>query len=71
MESDDTSTNKVFHKISQFNYSDTETPDEFADSEPSPPLFPNPPFNLSMPNFPMNLPQRLLSILMQPQLTPQ
>ena len=36
MNSDTTSDISVFHTISQFNNSDVETPDEFADSEPSP-----------------------------------
>ena len=44
MDSDDTSTNTVYHTISQFNNSDIETPDEFADSEPSPSTFSQPPF---------------------------
>ena len=34
--SDTNSDISVFHSISQFNNSDVETPDEFADSEPSP-----------------------------------
>ena len=34
----------VFHTISQFNNSDIETPDEFANSEPSPSTFFQPPF---------------------------
>ena len=34
--SDTNSDVSVFHNISQFNNSDVETPDEFADSEPSP-----------------------------------
>ena len=36
MHSDTNSDISVFHTISQFNNSDVETPDEFADSEPSP-----------------------------------
>ena len=44
MDSDDTSTISVFHTISQFNNSDIETPDEFADSEPSPSTVTRPPF---------------------------
>ena len=36
MKSDTNSDISVFHTISQFNNSDVETPDEFADSEPSP-----------------------------------
>ena len=44
MDSDDTSTNTVFHTISQFNNSDNETTDEFAVSEPSPSTFSQPPF---------------------------
>ena len=34
----------VFHTVSQFNNSDIETPDEFANSEPSPSTFSQPPF---------------------------
>ena len=34
----------VFHTISKFDNSDLETPDEFADSEPSPSTFSQPPF---------------------------
>ena len=34
--SDTNSDISVFHTISQFNSSNVETPDEFADSEPSP-----------------------------------
>ena len=44
MDSDNTSTNTVFVTISQFNNSDIETLDEFADSEPSPSTFSQPPF---------------------------
>ena len=44
MDSDNTSTNTVFVTISQFNNFDIETPDEFADSEPSPSTFSQPPF---------------------------
>ena len=44
MDSGDTSTYTVFHTISQFNNSDIENPDEFADSEPSPSPFSQPPF---------------------------
>ena len=36
MNSDTNSDGSVFHTISQFNNSNVETPDEFADSEPSP-----------------------------------
>ena len=36
MNSDTNSDISVFHTISQFNKSDVETPEEFADSEPSP-----------------------------------
>ena len=36
MNSDTNSDISVFHSNSQFNNSDVETPDEFADSEPSP-----------------------------------
>ena len=44
MDSDANSDITVFHTISQFNNSDIETPDEFANSEPSPPTFSQPPF---------------------------
>ena len=44
MESDAISGITVFHTISQFDYSDLETPDEFANSEPSPSTFFQPPF---------------------------
>ena len=43
MDSDDTSTNTVFHTVSQFNNSDNENPDELADFEPSPSTFSQPP----------------------------
>ena len=44
MDSDANSDITVFHKISKFNNSDIETPDEFANSEPSPSTFSQPPF---------------------------
>ena len=44
MESDTNSNINVFNTISQFNNSDYEPPDEFANSEPSPPAFSQPPF---------------------------
>ena len=44
MDSDDTSTNTVFHTFLEFNNSDIETPDEFADSKPSPSTFSQPLF---------------------------
>ena len=70
MGSDDTSTNTIFHPISQFNNSDIETPDEIAVSEPSPSTFPNPlqPFQTQIPDEP-SLP--LLPTLMQPQFSHQ
>ena len=71
MVSDNTSTYTVFHTISQFKNSDTETPDEFADSEPSPFTFPNLPFQPSILKSPMNLPQLLPPFPMQPRSTPQ
>ena len=43
MDSDTNSDITVFNTISQFNNSDIETPDEFANSEPSPPAFSQPP----------------------------
>ena len=55
MNSDTNSDISVFHTISQFNNSDVETPDEFADSEPSPhtqtnsSAFSKPPFDPSKP----------------------
>ena len=42
MESDANSDITVFHTISQFEHSDLETPDEFADSEPSSSTFSQP-----------------------------
>ena len=42
MDSDDDSTNTVFHTISQLNNSDIDTPDELQNSEPSPSLFSQP-----------------------------
>ena len=39
-----TQTSLFFRTISQFDYSDLETPDEFANSEPSPSTFSQPPF---------------------------
>ena len=71
MDSDDASTNAVFHTIWQFYNSGIETPDEFADSEPSPSTFSQPPLNRSIPKFSLNLPQSLLPTLMQPQFTTQ
>ena len=59
MDSDDTSTNTVFHTISQFNNSDIETPDEFADSEPNPSTFCQPlfqPLHTQIPDEPSSAP---------------
>ena len=58
MGSDDTSTNTVFHPISQFNNSDIETPDEFVDSEPSPSTFSHPfqPLHTQIPDEPSSVP---------------
>ena len=44
MDSDANSDITVFQTISQFDNSDLETPDEFANSEPSTSLFSQPPF---------------------------
>ena len=44
MESDTNSNTTIYNTISQFNNSDIETPDKFANSEPSPPTFSQPPF---------------------------
>ena len=44
MESDTNSNTTVYNTISQFNNSDIETPDKFANSEPNPPTFSQPPF---------------------------
>ena len=44
MESDTNSNTTVYNNISQFNNSDIETPDEFANSERSPSTFFQPPF---------------------------
>ena len=44
MDSDTSSNTSVYNTISQFNNSDLETPDEFANSEPSLSTFSQPPF---------------------------
>ena len=44
MESDTNSKTTVYNTISQFNNSDIETPEEFANSEPSPSIFSQPHF---------------------------
>ena len=44
MEPDTNSNTTVYNTISQFNNSDIETPDAFANSEPSPSSFSQPPF---------------------------
>ena len=44
MESDTNSNTTVYNTISQFSNSDIEIPDEFANSEPSPSIFSQPPF---------------------------
>ena len=44
MESDTKSNTTVYNTISQFNNSDIDTPDKFANSEPSPSAFSQPPF---------------------------
>ena len=44
MDSDNNSDITVFHTIPQFDNSNLETPDEFANSEPSPSTFSQPPF---------------------------
>ena len=50
--SDTNSDISVFHTISQFNNSDLETPDEFANSEPSPSTYSQTnPSNFSQPPF--------------------
>ena len=46
MDIDTNSDITVLNTISQFNISDIKTPDEFANSEPSPPAFSHPPFRL-------------------------
>ena len=46
MDSDTYSEITVFNTISQFNNTDIETPDKFANSEPSPPAFSQPPFRI-------------------------
>ena len=45
MESDTNSNTTVYNTISQFNNSDIETPEKFANSEPSPFKFSQPPFH--------------------------
>ena len=54
----------VFHTISQFNNSDLETPDEFANSGPSPSIYcQTKPSNFSQPPFqPVNASQPLPSL---------
>ena len=72
MYSDNTSTNTVF--FTQFNNLTTLTLKPQMNSRtPSlaHPLFPKPLFNHSIPKLPINLSQRLLSTLMQPQFSPQ
>ena len=70
MNSDTNSDITVFNTISQFNKSDIETPDEFANSEPSPPAFPNPLFDLFTPS-PRMIPLRPFLIFpKQPRNTP-
>ena len=44
MESDTNSNTTVYNTISQFNNSEIETPNKFANSEPSPSTFSQPPF---------------------------
>ena len=44
IESDTNSNTTVYNTITQFNNSNIETPDEFANSEPSPSTFSQPPF---------------------------
>ena len=61
MNSDTNSDISVFHTISQFNNSDVETPDEFANSEPSPSThtqtnssaFSKPPFRSIQTSYPL------------------
>ena len=62
--SDTNSDISVFHTISQFNNSDLETPDEFANSEPSPPTYNQTnPSNFSQPPFqPIHTSQPLPSL---------
>ena len=50
MDSDTNSDITVFNTISQFDNSDIETPDELANSKPSPPAFSQPPFDLFTPS---------------------
>ena len=57
MDSDANFTTLVYNTISQYNISDIETPDEFADSEPSPSTFCQPPFPPLKTQTPMNNPQ--------------
>ena len=60
MDSDANSDITVYHTISQFGNSDLETPDEFANSNPRPSTFSQPPFRLrSQPrkNFKTFIPQ--------------
>ena len=61
MDSDANSDITVFHTISQSDNSYLETPDEFANSEPSPSTFFQPPFDPSTPKPKLTSP--LLSLI--------
>ena len=67
MDSDTNSDITVFNTISQFNNSDIETPDKFANSEPSPPAFSQPPYRPIHPHPTNNSPS---SISHTSQVTP-
>ena len=70
MDSDTYSDIPVFNTISQFNKSDIETPDEFANYEPSPPAFSQPPFDLFTPSTKMVPPRPFLIFPKQLRHTP-
>ena len=70
MDSDTNSDITVFITTSQFNNSDIETPGEFANSEPSPSVFSQPPFNLLTPSPQMIPPHPFLTFPKQPRHTP-
>ena len=79
MNSDTNSQISVLYSISQLNNPNIETPDEFADSEPSPSNnfhnpsnFSQPPFHLMLPKLPQPTPHTILTNHLQtPPESPQ
>ena len=65
MDSDANSDITVFNTISQFDNSDLETPDKFANSEPSPSIFSQPPFEPSTPKHKLTPPLSTISHISQ------